>query len=116
MRVGEELNPNVVNRKAQSHSKALGNVSEAIGYNFKSRLIFLYEETETEKKEAKELIDKENQGRGPWNYLNFAVNTAARGQEEEKAGRKKPGPKPSVDTYQKDQRLSRGDRAAGGMD
>ena len=113
---GEELSVNVINRSEQSHNKAMGQISARIGHEYKSKLVFLWPETEEEKQEAAAELKAENENRVNWNALLFAVNQEVREQEEIAAGRKKSGPKPQYKVFKKNQLLTRGDRSNGGMD
>lgn len=53
-KAGQELHPNVVKHKEQNHNKAMGQLFGAIGYSFKFKLLFIYDETESEKKAVTE--------------------------------------------------------------
>lgn len=50
---GEELSSNVIGRKNLDYDKTMCQISAQIAHGFKSKLIFVYTETDTEKEEAK---------------------------------------------------------------
>ncbi|KAI9712982.1 MAG: hypothetical protein M1812_006730 [Candelaria pacifica] len=116
MKKGDQLAPNIKKTTEISHNKGLGNISGSIGYNFKSNPIFLWAETEAEKKEAVEELEKENKGQQPLQYLLFAGNLAKRRQDAEDAGRKPPGREPTLEVFERKNKLKRGDRSKNGMD
>lgn len=112
----KKLSVNVINKKKQSHSKAMNQISERIGYNYKSKLVFLWEETAEEKRLAAAELNEKNEDRLRWNALMFAVNQAAKKQQKKTADRKKPNKKPRYDVFKKNELLTREDRSNESVD
>ena len=106
----------MINRSEQSHNKTMKQISARIGYKYKSKLVFLWPETEKKKQKAAVDLKSKNENRVNWNALLFAVNQEVRQQEKTAAGRKKSGRKPQYEMFKRNQLLTRGDRSNEGMD
>jgi len=113
---GEELHPNVVERKDQADDKAMGQIHAHIAWGFKSKLTFLWEETEDEKRLAILEIAERNKKRMPMDMLTFIANQELRNQIEQQRGRRFPGRRPEYAGHEKKLQISRGDRSNGGVD
>ncbi|KAF7926957.1 uncharacterized protein EAE98_006341 [Botrytis deweyae] len=73
-------------------------------------------ETEEEKKEAKEELERLNQEYDPLHTLAFAGSQRQEEREYDLRGKKKPGPIASSTTYKKSVAYKRGNRDKGGVD
>ena len=91
-------------------------ISAQIAYGFKSELIFVYTETDTEKKEAKGLLAAENEDYDSLHALAFASSEVAKWEKEIATNKKTSGRKPQYENYRKMVKINRGDRAKGGID
>ena len=107
---GEQLDANVVNTKKQQDNKQVCQGFAGIGYNFKSKLLFIYTETEQEKKEAKEVLEEENKENEAFRTLAHAADLRVREREHTR------GQKPSLDVYLRKSGVTRGKRDKGGID
>lgn len=115
-RAGEELDPNVIGRKELEYDKQMAQVAAHIAHGFKSKLTFFYEETNTAKKAAEKVLEKENEGEDPLHHLAWAATQVAQIEEEERSGRKTSGRKPQYEKWRNRTQKTRGDRSKGGVD
>lgn len=114
---GEEMSGDLIGKINQEDDKAMCMISGKIAHskstineknertagkiNGKGKLIFLWDETEDEKSQAKEALLVENYGKQGLQALAFAVEMHDTENKENETGRKKPGSKPQFENYLK---------------
>ena len=76
-------------------------ISAQIAYGFKSKLIFIYTETNTEKKEAKGLLAAENKKDNSLRALTFASAEIAKWEKEIATNKKTSERKLKFENYRK---------------
>ncbi len=83
-------------------------ISAQIAHGFKSKLIFVYTETDTEKEEAKGLLAAENKEDDSLRALAFASVEVAKWEKEIAINKKPPGRKLKYENYRKTLNLLEG--------